>query len=138
MLRQLAISCRHLLHQQQFLQSVPPGIVLTQSKHSFRNTASAFGLEEFFEAPLAEDEKPRTGERRCAGAFRLLLTACLPQAPKPVVALNSGGLTLTVDYFPSQAKNGRLQISEESPGMTCTSYGMACSLDVLSDVSISE
>ena len=80
MLRQLVVSCRHFLHQQHFLQSAPPGLVLTQSKHSFGSSARAFGLEEFFEVPLAEEEKPRTGESRRAGAFRLrfppLLATC--------------------------------------------------------------
>lgn len=36
-------------------------MLAVQSKHSFHSTSGAYGLEEFFEAPLAEDEKPRTG-----------------------------------------------------------------------------
>ena len=61
MLRQLAVICRPLT-QQASLHLFPHSLTAVYSSHSFHSTPSAHGLEEFFEAPLTEDEKPRTGE----------------------------------------------------------------------------
>lgn len=64
MLRQLAAFCRPLAQQHSLhLVSQSSTAVAVQSKRSFQCTSGAHGLEEFFEAPLAEAEKPRTGNR---------------------------------------------------------------------------
>ncbi|KAL3153356.1 hypothetical protein ABBQ38_011697 [Trebouxia sp. C0009 RCD-2024] len=63
MLRQLAAFCRPLAQQHSLhLVSQSSTAVAVQSKRSFQCTSGAHGLEEFFEAPLAEAEKPRTGK----------------------------------------------------------------------------
>ena len=61
MLRQLAALCRPLA-QQHSLQLSQQSVLAVHSRHSFYGTPGAHGLEEFFEAPLSEEEKPRTGD----------------------------------------------------------------------------
>ena len=61
MLRQLAALCRPLALQHS-LPFPPQSALAVQSRHSFYSTPGAHGLEEFFEAPLSEAEKPRVGD----------------------------------------------------------------------------
>lgn len=60
MLRQVYARLRPLLQQQQQLQTQKA--VAVQTHHCLHSTALAQGLEEFFEAPLQEGDKPRTGK----------------------------------------------------------------------------
>ncbi len=64
MLRQIAASFRPLLQQGQQIQL--QSAVVQQTHHYFNSTACAQGLEEFFETPLQEGDKPRTGALHCA------------------------------------------------------------------------
>lgn len=59
MLRQLLATARPLLQRQNIFQ--PHSTLAVQTSQSFHSSACAQGLEEFFETPLQEGDKPRTG-----------------------------------------------------------------------------
>ena len=59
MLRQLAAGIRPVLQRHPLIEQSP---YATQTQLYLHNTAVGQGLEEFFEAPLAEGDKPRTGD----------------------------------------------------------------------------
>ena len=61
MLRQLATTFRPLLQQHHHCQLQLHSAVASQSSQCFHGSACAQGLEEFFETPLQEGDKPRTG-----------------------------------------------------------------------------
>lgn len=64
MLRQVAASLRPLIRQQ------PSYLPILQTSLGFHSSAVGQGLEEFFEVPLAEGDKPRTGKDWKAAELR--------------------------------------------------------------------
>lgn len=70
MLRQLAATLRPLLQQHYHCQLQLHSAVAIQTNQCFHSSACAHGLEEFFETPLQEGDKPRTGKEWKAADLR--------------------------------------------------------------------
>ncbi len=73
MLRQLAATFRPLLQQHHHFQLQLHSAVAIQTNQCFHSSACAHGLEEFFETPLQEGDKPRTGASCTCRGCRIVI-----------------------------------------------------------------